>query len=201
MEEGKLLDKKSLRFLKGRNTDWNELAKDCISFANSHGGNILIGIEDDSNQPPANQKITDVQVVDTIHKHISQLTINVNLAVTIETAENNGEYICLHVFRNANTLASTPDGKYYVRIADECKPVLPDEIMRLVADKNAFVWEELTTKQVPKSNFDEQKKADFLRDVRTSPRVSLFVKEKTDDEILDYYEFQRDGYLTNLGIL
>jgi ATP-dependent DNA helicase RecG len=27
------------------------------------------------------------------------------------------------------------------------------------------------------------------------------VKEKTDDEILDYYEFQRDGYLTNLGIL
>jgi hypothetical protein len=30
MEEGKLLDKKSLRFLKGRNTDWDELAKDCM---------------------------------------------------------------------------------------------------------------------------------------------------------------------------
>jgi len=38
MEEGKLLDKKSLRFLKGKNTDWDELAKDCISFANAHGG-------------------------------------------------------------------------------------------------------------------------------------------------------------------
>ena len=36
MEEGKLLDKKSLRFLKGKNTDWDKLAKDCISFANSH---------------------------------------------------------------------------------------------------------------------------------------------------------------------
>ncbi|GHT62325.1 hypothetical protein AGMMS50239_15330 [Bacteroidia bacterium] len=49
MEEGKLFDIKSLRFLKGKNTDWDELAKDCISFANSHGGNILIGVEDGDN--------------------------------------------------------------------------------------------------------------------------------------------------------
>jgi len=65
MEEGKLLDKKSLRFLKGRNTDWDELAKDCISFANSHGGNILIGIEDNDDLPPVNQKIEDRSVIDT----------------------------------------------------------------------------------------------------------------------------------------
>lgn len=47
--DGKLIcyifyDKKSL-FLKGKNTDWEELAKDAICFANSAGGKIFIAIE------------------------------------------------------------------------------------------------------------------------------------------------------------
>jgi len=72
MEEGKLLDKKSLRFLRGKNTDWDELAKDCISFANAHGGNILIGMEDHADLPPENQKIGDTSILEIIHKRIGQ---------------------------------------------------------------------------------------------------------------------------------
>ncbi|MDR1896029.1 MAG: putative DNA binding domain-containing protein [Prevotellaceae bacterium] len=201
MEEGKLLDKKSLRFLKGKNTDWGELAKDCISFANSHGGNILIGIEDGDNLPPVNQKIEDKKVLETIHKRISEKSINVAVVITLETASNKAEYIRINVARNVNTLASTTDGKYYIRIADVCKPVMPEDIVRVAADKNAFIWEELTTMRVEKFRVDEKKKADFLHDVRTSKRVSAFVKEKNDEELLEYYGFQKDGYLTNLGIL
>lgn len=59
MEENINTDKKSLKFLKGRNTDWDELAKDCVSFANAQGGSIYIGIEDKNSLPPANQKISD----------------------------------------------------------------------------------------------------------------------------------------------
>jgi ATP-dependent DNA helicase RecG len=55
--------------------------------------------------------------------------------------------------------------------------------------------------RVEKSKVDERQKADFLHDLRTSFRTSAFVKEKSDDEILDYYEFQKDDCLTNLGIL
>jgi len=201
VEEGKLLDKKSLRFLKGKNTDWDELAKDCIAFANSHGGNILIGVENDDSLPPVNQKIEDKKILETIHKRISEKSINVTVVVTLETASNKAEYICINISRNVNSLASTTDGKYYVRIADVCKPVMPEDIARVAADKNAFVWEELTTMRIEKSNVDEEKKADFLYDIRTSKRVSAFVKEKSDEEILDYYGLQKDGYLTNLGIL
>ena len=201
MEEGKLLDKKSLRFLKGRNTDWDELAKDCISFANSHGGNILIGIEDNDDLPPVNQKIEDRSVIDTIHKRILEKTINVIINVTLENASNKAEYIHINIVRNVNSLASTTDGKYYIRIADVCKPVMPEDIARIAADKNAFVWEELTTMRVEKYKVDEKKKADFLHSIRISKRVSAFVKNKTDEELLDYYGFQKDGYLTNLGVL
>jgi ATP-dependent DNA helicase RecG len=36
--EGKCLDQKSLRALTRKPECWNELAKDCISFANAMGG-------------------------------------------------------------------------------------------------------------------------------------------------------------------
>ena len=201
MEENKNIDKKSLKFLKGKNTDWDELAKDCVSFANAQGGFIYIGIEDKDTLPPEKQKIADRNQPDIIQKNISQRTINVSIAVTIETAENKAEFLKVQIFRNAQTIASTTDGKYYVRVHDECKPIPPDEMARLAADKNAFVWEEQITKKVPASQYDESKRINFLREVRNSQRVSSFIKEMSDDEILDFYFIQKNGYLTNLGIL
>lgn len=201
MEENKNIDKKSLKFLKGKNTDWDELAKDCVSFANAQGGFIYIGIEDAATLPPEKQKIADRNQPDIIQKNIAQRTINVSIAVTIETAENKAEFLKVQIFRNAQTIASTTDGKYYVRVHDECKPIPPDEMARLAADKNAFVWEEQITKKVPASQYDESKRINFLREVRNSQRVSSFIKEMSDDEILDFYFIQKNGYLTNLGIL
>jgi len=201
MEENKNIDKKSIKFLKGRQTDWDELAKDCVCFANALGGFIYIGIEDEATLPPEKQKITDRNLPDIIQKNIAHRTVNIGVAVTIETAENKAEYIQVQVFRNAQTIASTTDGKYYIRVHDECKPVPPDEMARLAADKNAFVWEEQITKKVPAFQFDELKKRTFLNEIRNSQRVSRFIKEKTDDEILDFYFIQKNGFLTNLGIL
>ena len=201
MEENKNIDKKSLKFLKGKNTDWDELAKDCVSFANAQGGFIYIGIEDKDTLPPEKQKIADRNQPDIIQKNIAQRTINVSVAVTIETAENKAEFLKVQIFRNAQTIASTTDGKYYVRVHDECKPIPPDEMARLAADRNAFVWEEQITKKVPASQYDESKRLNFLREVRNSQRVSSFIKEMSDDEILDFYFIQKNGYLTNLGIL
>jgi ATP-dependent DNA helicase RecG len=201
MKENKNTDHKSLRFLKGTKTDWDELAKDCVCFANGSGGVILIGIEDGHELPPANQKIKDRNTPDFIQKNIAYRTINVGIAVTIESAENNSEYIRLEVFRNAQTIASTTDGRYYIRVHDECNPIPPDEMARLAADKNAFVWEEQITKRVPANRYDDKMRQNFLNDIRRSARVSDFIKEMTDEEILDYYFFQKQGYLTNLGIL
>jgi ATP-dependent DNA helicase RecG len=201
MEEGQNLDKKSLKFLKGKNTDWDELAKDCVAFANAQGGFVYIGIENEDSQPPSSQKITDKNIPDTIQKNIVQRSVNVAVAITIEIAENKAEYIKIQIFRNAQTIASTTDGKYYIRVSDECRPIPPDEMARLAADKNAFVWEEQTTKKAPKLKVDEIKKTNFLADVRKSQRVSSFIKEMSDDEILDYYFFKKADLLTNLGIL
>jgi len=51
--EGQIADKKSLRMIEGKSADFEELAKDCVGLANAQGGRLLIGIEDNSQLPPA----------------------------------------------------------------------------------------------------------------------------------------------------
>ena len=172
MQEGQEMDKKALAFLKdNKNTDWNELAKDCVSFANANGGRILIGIDDNSTEPALNQKI-DAKWLDAIRKQVSQRTYNVNATPQIATASNGGQYIEVLISRNAQSVAGTTDGRYYIRVSDESKPVLPDELLRLAADKNAFVWEEQINRKVPKSRVDEVKYKQFLVDIRAYQRYT-----------------------------
>jgi ATP-dependent DNA helicase RecG len=200
MQESNNYDKKSLKTVTGKTADFEELAKDCVAFANLRGGFIDIGIEDDAELPDANQKIPE-NLLSRIQKRISELSINVGVVPKIEISDNGGQFIRLQVLYSASTIASTTDGKYYYRSGDATVPLLPDELSRLFTDKPAFVWETKQVKSVPKNSYDEQKLTKFVMDIRNSNRVSRFVKEKTPEEMLDYYLMSDGDYLTNLGVL
>ena len=200
MQEGQKIEKKSLRLVLGKGANWTELAKDCVCFANARGGTIHIGIEDDADLPPLEQQI-EAELPYRISKRISELTINVGTIPTIEMASNGGKYIALKILQSGSTIASTTDGKYFYRISDECKPVLPEDLIRLMTDKPAFIWETKSVKSVKRTDFDAEKMAIFISDIRASDRVTTFVKNKTADELLDYYLMAEGDFLTNLGIL
>lgn len=200
MKENSSLDKKSLSLISGKNADWKALAKDCVCFANGYGGIIQLGIEDDQ-ELPVNNQIIDPDLIGLIQKKISSLTLNVGISPRLITAENGGEYIELTVFRNGQSVACTTDGKYYMRVSDQCKPILSEDIARLFAEKNTFVWEEKIARKIPISDCDNTKLSQFLKDIRLSERVTQFVKGMHDVEILDHYFLAKDGYLTNLGVL
>jgi ATP-dependent DNA helicase RecG len=200
MLENSDLDKKSLALILGKTANWRELAKDCVCFANAHGGTIVIGIEDDEDLPSPSQKI-DPQLIEAINKRLPALTLNTGIAPQIVEAENGGEYIALKIFRSSQSIASTTDGRYYIRVSDECKPIMPDQIERLFSEKNAFVWEEKTVKKVVLADCDLEKFTNFLKDIKASERVSPFVKEMTTEEIVEHYFLTDGGFLTNLGLL
>lgn len=199
MREGQSIEKKRLDVVIGKTANWKELAKDCVCFANSRGGVILIGIADGDNSPPSNQKI-DENLPFTIKKKIAENTVNVGLNVSIKTAENDSEYIELEVLFSVSTIASTTDGKYYYRSDDTCVPLLPDELSRLFTDKPSFIWETKKTKKTV-TDIDQTKFSNFKKDVQNSSRVTVHVKNKSDDELLEHYLFAEDGFLTNLGVL
>lgn len=198
--ENQTLDQKSLRYALGRYEKTDALACDCVGFANAMGGTILLGIEDGQDEPPARQRVPD-DLPDRLRKRLAQITVNVALTTRKVVADNGGEFVELRVFRNEQSIAAMSDGRYFIRVSDETRRLMPDDLGRLMAEKNSFVWELQTTRRIPQNACDASKLEDFGRRVRASDRVSEFVKGKSDEELLDHYLFVRSGHLTNLGIL
>lgn len=201
MEECTTFDKKSIKTVSGRTADFTELAKDCVAFANAKGGYLHIGIEDGETLPPADQLINDT-LPEKIVKRINELTINVALQTNIVTEENGGQYINLRVLQSAATIASTTKGQFYYRDNDNSRPLLPDELTRLMNDKPAYSWETKVSLSIPWQNADILKLKKFFQYIQLSDRVSSFVKGKNEEELLAYYQMIDDnGMLTNLGVL
>ncbi|MHB1098073.1 MAG: ATP-binding protein [Burkholderiales bacterium] len=197
--EGQLLDQKSLRAVTGKTADWNEIAKDCIAFANATGGRLLLGIEDGQDAPPASQHIP-ADLPDTLRRKLADRTVNVTVLPDVVTAPNGGQYIELRIPR-ALAVASTTDGRYFLRVADQSKPVTGDDVMRLASERSALPWETQTTLHIPRSEVDATKRDRLLQALRASDRVKASVKEKTDEELLDHYQLAQGQALTNLGVL
>ncbi|WP_334169781.1 ATP-binding protein [Zoogloea sp.] len=197
--EGQLLDQKSLRAVTGKTADWNEIAKDCIAFANASGGRLLLGIEDGQEVPPSGQRIP-ADLPDTVRRKLAERTVNLAALPDVVTAPNGGQYIELRIPR-AMAVASTTDGRYFLRVADQSKPVTGDDVMRLASERSALPWETQTTLHIPRIDADAGKRDRLLSALRASERVKASVKEKSDDELLDHYQLAQGSHLTNLGVL
>jgi ATP-dependent DNA helicase RecG len=197
--ESQHLDRKSIRKVTGSTADFSELAQDCVGFANASGGTLLIGIEDSGDAPPADQRI-EPTLLDRIRKRVGELTVNVEVVPELKRHENGGEYIALTTPR-AMGIASTSDGRYFLRVGDTCRPVVGDDVMRLANERPVTPWEEMTSLRAPRASADATKVTSLCERLRASDRVKPSVKEKTDDELLTHYGLAKGDALTNLGVL
>jgi ATP-dependent DNA helicase RecG len=191
-------DRKSLRTVTGRTADWDAVVRACVCFANGSGGRLLIGIEDGQELPPPGQTVPG-EVLERLRKRIAELTVNVQALPTVMRATNGGEYIELAVDRSAN-VASTSDGRYFLRIADTCVPVVGDDVLRLANERPGRSWEVMDS-GVPRPRADGDKLARFVAGIRASDRVKTSVREKGADELLTHYALAEGGTLTRLGVL
>lgn len=191
-------DCKSLRVVIGRKANWPEVAKDCVCFANGSGGRLLIGIEDREAEPPADQKIP-AGLPQRIRQRVRELTVNVQVLPEVKQSQNGGEYIEVYVDRS-NSVASTRDGRYLIRIGDTCLPITGDDVLRLANERPGRPWETMDT-DVSRRSVDPGKAARFVQGIQASDRVKNSVKEKTPDELLAHYGLAQGTTLTRLGVL
>lgn len=201
MKENSIYDKKSIRTVMGKTADFDELAKDCVAFSNAEGGRIDIGIEDEEKLPPIGQRVPDGLPTTIINK-ITGKTHGVILSANVLAADNGSEYIELSIACNHNLVAMTTSGKVYIRIGDNSVPVGPENFARLAADKGSLTWENVKTKY-SWHDADPDKLQWFLKVIRKSGRVSSFVKQKEDKELLDYFYMTDEDTdaMTQLGVL
>ena len=193
--EGHKVERKSIRAIEG---DAMDLAKHCIAFANSEGGQLEIGIENGDTLPPSGQQVS-AREIEKVRRRIDELTVNVDFDAQIKVATT-GQFIVVDV-RQSRAIASTRDGRFYKRNADCSIPLGASELQYLMDKRSAQPWETLTTLRVSREAFDPSKRSAFTDAIRASERVKGSVTNKSDTELVDHYSLAIDNWLTNLGIL
>ncbi|RZS72360.1 ATP-binding protein [Pseudobacter ginsenosidimutans] len=171
-----------------------------MCLANAQGGKIFIGIEDKDKTPPADQALNDELVNNTITR-LRTLCFNVGLTCsTIETHKSGGQFFSIEVHATSKSLATTSDGKIFIRVGDQCQPARNEDIQRLVGEKNAFNWElhptQFLVAEIPAHNLEW-----FSREIKSSKRVIHNIKDLSNIEIAEHYHLVDKNRLTNLGIL
>lgn len=198
--ENQKIDYKSIRKIRSGDKGFKELAVSCVAFANAQGGTLYIGIEDKSLVPLAEQTVTENEINDTVSR-LHSLCFNVSLTSSgLIKHQNGGEYFKIIVAPSIKSIATTSDGKIYLRIADKCEPVRNEDIQRLSIEKGAYQWELLATRfslaDIPAENVKK-----FASDIRESDRVKDHVKQMSDLEIMEHYNLIDGEIVTNLGVL
>lgn len=200
-DENLVREYKSIQKIRTGDKGFKSLAETCVALANTRGGDIYIGIEDKTKQSPPNQSITDKEANDTATR-LRALCNNVALRHTNiqEDKATGGQYFIINIHPSIKSFASTSDGKIFRRVGDHCIPVRTEDILQLSEEKGIYQWELVKTKYTI-DEIHEENILHFVDDIRASSRVSSFIKEKTDLEILAYYQLIDGSYLTHIGIL
>ena len=204
-EEGISIDYKSLKKVvdtagKLKSEGLRDLAVTSVAFANVHGGKIVIGIEDKEKQPPLNQTISVKTANDTVTR-LKSLCFNVGFQLgDMESHANGSQFFTITVYPTLKSVATTADGKIYIRIGDQSQPARSEDIVRLASEKDAFQWE-LQPRNVALNEIPEINRQWFADEIRKSDRVKQNIKEFSDIEIIEHYNLIDKGKLPNLGVL
>lgn len=198
--EDSQIEYKSLKKVTGKTADFSSLSETCVAFANAQGGEIVIGIEDKKASPDKHQKIAQ-EVMNKTVARLRDMTDAVGFVnPEIITHENGGQYFKFSIFPTTRTIATTSNGKVFVRVTDNSVPVSGEELTNLAAEKNAFQWELVSIGKITLDKADINEVTYFVEQIQKSKLVSDFIKQKTTEEILEHYQLlNENGYLTNLG--
>ncbi len=199
MTENSLYDKKSLLTIASKKIDWNEIVKDVVAFSNAEGGILEFGIEDGMETPDCLQRIQD-SLMTMLVNNINGKTNGVQISAEKKKYDNGGETILLFIRRSV-VMATTSDGKVFMRNGDNSEPITGEDLHRLSEEKGCYSWE-LRVSNYALSDCDTKRLTYILHSLRTSNRVSDFVKEKTDTELLRYFGLlaENKDLMTYLGV-
>jgi len=198
--ETQTIEYKSLQKIRTGDKGFKELSTTCVALANAQGGQIYVGYDDKKKHTLPGQIINPEEVNNTVTK-LRSLCFNVALSATeVLSDETDSQYFVITVFPSMKSIASTSDGKFYMRFADKCEPVRSEDMLRLSETKGCFQWE------ITRSKFAVDQDAinelhQLANAIRESKRISEHIRQMDDIEIADYYCLIDEDFLTNLGVL
>jgi len=163
MEESHFYDRKAAS-IKGK-----KVQKIAVALANADGGEFVIGIGDDKDEPDPTKRWQGVAKIEELNSHLQAVfEIKPTLDVKYETLKcDTKPGYCLRVLiERSSEVHQTSDGTVYQRYGAQSLPLKePDKIMELSFAKGATSFEDHILKDIPSEHIAESNElANFLKE-------------------------------------
>lgn len=175
-----------------------DLAEAAVCFANSAGGDIVVGVRDQPGGTDALIGTTlDAQLV---RQRIHELTTP-HLTVEAQTLDVDGVRLVVLTVPEVLDVFSTSKGHATRRIGDQCRPMHPDELVRLSDERRGVDWSAQLIER-PLTDVDPSAVTQLQAVIDSSGRPgSGTLARLGSSSILNEFGLARDGRLTRAGEL
>ncbi len=172
-----------------------DFAKTIVSFANTDGGKILIGVNDEGN-------IVGVSDVDKVMRKLDDIAINrCEPPVTLlqESVIIDAKVVVIvHVEKGSQRPYKTKGGQYYVRSSNRCRQASREELLRIFQSAESLYYDELPVNRTILSDLDLLVFKDFLF---TYLNVTIDDDNDLKNYLINFHLLTKNEIPTITGIL
>jgi len=177
--------------------DSQVIAETLVSFANTEGGTLVIGLKDDGK--PSGNKIDN----DNLEKALKDADENCNPAVVVGnweevTLKDDKKVYALRVPRSIE-LHALADGRVLIRSGTKNRPLGGQEILRLASAKNTGDFESEVVPGVTKDDFNRKMIDEYLE--KRAERTKRPFNGKEDELFREIGAVDAEGKPTVTGVL
>lgn len=155
------------------------------AFANTAGGTAVLGVRDSDLRNNAQKKLAD------------SITSRLGIHPVIETHEVDDKNILTVTVEQSRTPVAC-DGRYYTRVGDTTREMLPDELRGFFQE--SIEWDSVTG-TFDLDEIDGESVRRFLALARTAGRIRAIDPDEPVDAVLRRLGLLRDGCITNAAIV
>jgi len=153
-----------------------DFAKTIVCFANTDGGRILIGVDD-------NGKTIGVSDIDKVMLRIDDIALNrcePQVIILQESINIDGKnVVIINVEKGSQRPYRTKSGYYYIRSSNRCRQATREELLRLFQSTKSVFYDEIPVNNAKFADLDISAFRHFLEN-------SLKTETNNEEEIINY---------------
>ena len=181
----------------GRRIDFKEevssnLYKLLSAFANTTGGTVILGVRD------RDHAVTGIDLRNNAIKVLADsITTRLGIHPVIDIHEIDGKHI-LTIAVEQGRAPVAYDGRYYTRVGDTTREMLPDELREYF--QQSIEWDSITGPYTS-DQIDEETVRHFLALAKAAGRLTAVAPDEPIDTVLRRLDLVRDGQIRNGALM
>ena len=173
----------------------DEFFRELSAFANSQGGTLYIGVEDDGTIVGVKDAKSLLQDMPNKIKNNLGFLADVNLH-----CEEGKEYIAIYVTPQENAISY--EGKYYVRSGSTAQELRGQQLASFLMQKAKLHWDALTRPEAKLSDLDDDAWNYFITTALENKRLNKSAQTESKETVLRKLNLMtEDGELTNAALM